>query len=62
MCTKTLKSMLEQKYDDEVSRYRKTMNCPIEDKPVDQARIRLLEDLLFEMFEISHEFDFSNID
>ena len=61
MDSKQLQSMLEQRYEDEISRYRKTINLNPEEKAVDQALIKLLEALLFEMFGIEHEFDFENM-
>ena len=61
MDSKQLQSMLEKRYDDEVHRYRSTINLTKEEIAVDQALIRLLEELLYEMFGIECKFDFSNI-
>ena len=51
--------LLESDYDTLISMYRKTINCPIENKDLDQCRIRDLE-MYLSYFGIFHEFDFEN--
>jgi len=53
--------IIEEKYDREISRYRKTFHNPIEEKIADEAKIRLLEEILLDCFDIETEFDFNNI-
>jgi len=58
---KDIQKILEKEYDEVISNYRKTINCTYTDKYVEQAKIRLLERLLLDMFNVECEFDFSNI-
>ena len=61
METKKVQEILQHEYDEAISNYRRTVNCTYTDKDVEQAKIRLLERLLLDMFNVECEFDFSNI-